>query len=99
MKLFLKRWAIVFGVSVPVTIVSIVLISVYYTRHPYGDSLSVLGNITTAFPIVHYISIFALSTWICKCNMKQAVLVAITSPISVMVHGMLILRVAIALGI
>ncbi|MCL2082899.1 MAG: hypothetical protein FWH04_06665 [Oscillospiraceae bacterium] len=92
MKLLWRRWWIIAGVSVPVGIISVFLVFflvqfVETSSGTLGSGLEQVMFIIIAPPIVYYILIFALSIWICKANIVQAIIVAATSPLSVVAHG------------
>jgi len=70
MKLFLKRWLIVAGLSVPISVGSWLLM--FFINN--------LILVLWGTPILYFIFVFALSALVCKADAKQAFLVALTSP-------------------
>ncbi|MCL2082894.1 MAG: hypothetical protein FWH04_06640 [Oscillospiraceae bacterium] len=100
-KDFWKRWLRVLGFSPLVSGISFVLMVACSLLFPLsgGFGLASLSYFFTGLPITYYILIFALSIWICKANMLQAVIVAATSPLSIVAHGWLIWLAGVNWGI
>jgi len=86
MKLFWRRWLIVLGLSVPVAVAS------FFLMWGFDNIIDSNSWYTLIFglPITYYILIFSVSLWICKRNIRQAVIITITSPLSFVAHWMLI---------
>jgi len=80
MKLFLKRWLIVAGLSVPVVIISLLLIGLGINLVE-KDGWIVAIYLIYISPFVCYVLVFLLSFCICRPNIRQAVFVASTSPV------------------
>ncbi|MCL2082896.1 MAG: hypothetical protein FWH04_06650 [Oscillospiraceae bacterium] len=86
MKLFWKRWWIVFGLSVIACAVSFFLMWGLAERFPKSGFLANLDYFFIGLPATYYCIVFVLSFFVCKRNIKQSVIVAVTSPMSVAVH-------------
>ncbi|MCL2082898.1 MAG: hypothetical protein FWH04_06660 [Oscillospiraceae bacterium] len=95
-KDFWNRWWIVFAFSAPIYIVSKVLALLSMAL---GSGLSSLGYFFFGLPIICYILTFVVSFFVCKRNIKQAIVVASTSPTSIYAYGWLIFLAGAELGI
>jgi len=98
-KDFWKRWLLTMGYSFLVGFASVCL-SILFAR--LDNTLSGFDGLAYFFfwPfIIYYILIFCTSILICKGNMLQAVIVAATSPLSIVAHGWFIFLAGAELGI
>ncbi|MCL2082895.1 MAG: hypothetical protein FWH04_06645 [Oscillospiraceae bacterium] len=95
-KDFWNRWLKVFALSVPTSAVSVIL--AFLLKFPEEGFLG-LTPLIIGSPIINYGFIFALSIWICKANIVQAVIVAATSPLSIVAHGWFIFLAGMDWGI
>jgi hypothetical protein len=98
MKSFWKQWLIIFGISIPVGVLSGfgAVFYVDYILTSYSGFTTLFLGIRLTY-IVYYIAMLVLGFFICKRKISRTIITVLTSPLSLVAHTIFIWDIGSAL--